>query len=213
MTGDFFHETAKKHDSASTFVAKKALILRSIQFINIMRRIATLFAALLCTAGIFAQTSKLPVVKDIVVVENENTGQAVSVVNIPLDGVNRYFLHVGNMGIGDKIVQIELDPVYRLFIPLGNNITDAVAVMEELKTLYKEPKGTMREIQGSFGPIFPTEETETVQVYRHQPLLANQLQFVIERDGYSRVAYLAKSDYNSLLRGLKMYGKMHKSEL
>ena len=97
-----------------------------------MKRITILFAALLCTAGLFAQSSKLPVVKDIVVIENENTGQAVSVVNIPLDGVNRYFLHVGNMGIGDKIVQIELDPVYRLYIPLGNNITDAVAAMEEL---------------------------------------------------------------------------------
>ena len=170
-----------------------------------MKRITILFAALLCTAGLFAQSSKLPVVKDIVVIENENTGQAVSVVNIPLDGVNRYFLHVGNMGIGD--------PVYRLYIPLGNNITDAVAAMEELKTLYKEPKGTMREIQGSFKPFFPTEETETVQVYRHQPLLTNQLQFVIERDGYQRVAYLAKSDFNSLLRGLKFHGKLYPSEL
>jgi len=179
----------------------------------IMKRITILFAALLCTAGLFAQSSKLPVVKDIVVIENENTGQAVSVVNIPLDGVNRYFLHVGNMGIGDKIVQVEVDPVYRLYIPLGNNITDAVAKMEELKTLYKEPKGTMREIQGSFKPFFPTEETETVQVYRHQPLLTNQLQFVIERDGYQRVAYLAKSDFNSLLRGLKFHGKLYPSEL
>ena len=157
-----------------------------------MKRITILFAALLCTAGLFAQSSKLPVVKDIVVIENENTGQAVSVVNIPLDGV---------------------DPVYRLYIPLGNNITDAVAAMEELKTLYKEPKGTMREIQGSFKPFFPTEETETVQVYRHQPLLTNQLQFVIERDGYQRVAYLAKSDFNSLLRGLKFHGKLYPSEL
>ena len=178
-----------------------------------MKRIATLFAALICTAGIFAQTSKLPVVKEIVSIENENTGETVEVVNIPLDGVNRYFLHVGNMGIGNKTVQINLDPVYRLYIPLGNNITDAVAAMEELKTLYKEPKGTMREIQGSFKPFFPTEETETVQVYRYQPLLTNSLQFVIERDGYERVAHLDKSDFNSLLRGLKLHGKMHKSEL
>ena len=178
-----------------------------------MKKIATLFAALVCTVGLFAQTSKLPVVKEIVSVENDNTGQTVDVVNIPLDGVNRYFLHVGNMGIGNKTVQVELDPVYRLYIPLGNNITDAVAVMEELKTLYKEPKGTLREIQGSFKPFFPTEETETVQVFRYQPLLTNQLQFVIERDGYSLVAYLAKSDFGSLLRGLKMYGKLHKSEL
>lgn len=177
-----------------------------------MKRIATLFAALLCTAGLFAQTSKLPNVKEIVSVEDENSGETVEVVNIPIDGVNRYWLHVGNMGIGNKTVQVELDPVYRLYIPLGNNITDAVAAMEAIKTLYKEPKGTMREVQGSFKPFFPTEETEAVQVYRHQPFLTNQLQFVIERDGYERVAYLSKSDFGTLLRGLKLYGKLHPSE-
>ena len=87
--------------------------------------------------GLFAQTSTLPIVKEIVSIENENTGETMEIVNIPIDGVNRYFLHVGNMGIGDKVVQINLDPVYRLYIPLGNNITDAVAYMEDLKTLFK----------------------------------------------------------------------------
>jgi hypothetical protein len=178
-----------------------------------MKRITSFFIALICTASLFAQNSQLPVVKEIVSITNENTNRTVDVVNIPVDGVNRYFLHVGNMGIGDKVAQIELDPVYRLYIPLGNNITDAVTAMEALNTLYKEPKGTMREIQGSFKPFFPTEETETVQVYRHQPLLTNQLQFVIERDGYSRVAYLDKSDFNSLLNGLKLHGKLYPSEL
>lgn len=120
-----------------------------------MKRITILFAALLCTAGLFAQSSKLPVVKDIVVIENENTGQAVSVVNIPLDGVNRYFLHVGNMGIGDKIVQVEVDPVYRLYIPLGNNITDAVAAMEELKTLYKSPREQCGRSRAASSPSSP----------------------------------------------------------
>lgn len=184
-----------------------------MNIIRTMKRMAFLFAALLCTAGLFAQTSKLPTVTEIVHIENENTGQAVDVVNIPIDGVNHYWLHVGNMGIGDKIVQIELDPVYRLYIPLGNNITDAVAAMEELKTLYQEPKGSMREIRGSFKPFFPTEEFETVQVYKFKLLMENKLQFVIGRDGYDRVAYLAKSDFNSLLSGLKFYGKLHPAEM
>ncbi len=178
-----------------------------------MKKVAILIAALLCTAGLFAQNGKLPIVKEIVSLENGNTGQTVDVVNIPVDGQNRYYLHVGNMGIGDKIVQVELDPVYRLYIPLGNNITDAVATMEDLKTLYKEPKGTMREIQGSFKPFFPTVETETVQVYKFKLLFENKLQFVIERDGFSRVAYLTKSDFNSLLRGLKFHGKLYPSEM
>ena len=178
-----------------------------------MKRIISFLAALLCTAGIFAQTSNLPLIKGIVTIENPNTGRTVDVVNIPVDGVNHYWLHVGNMGIGDKVVQVELDPVDRLYIPLGDNITDAVAAMEGLQTLYKEPKGTMREIHGSFKPFLPGEGLETVQVYRHQPLLTNQLQFVLERDGYERVAYLDKSDFNSLLSGLKFYGKMHPSEM
>lgn len=177
-----------------------------------MKRIATLILALICATGLFAQTSKLPTIKEIISVENENTSETVQIVNIPVDGTNHYWLHVGNMGIGNKTVQIDLDPVYQLYIPLGDNITDAVAYMEELKTLFKEPKGTMREIQGSFKPFFPGEELETIRVYRHQPLLTNQLQFVIERDGYERVAYLSKSDFGTLLRGLKFYGKLHPSE-
>ena len=35
------------------------------------------------------------------------------------------------------LAQIELDPVYRLYIPLGDDITDAVACMEDLRTLLK----------------------------------------------------------------------------
>ena len=71
----------------------------------------------------------------------------------------------------------------------------------------------MSEIQGSFKPFFPTEETETVQVYKFKLLFENKLQFVIERDGYERVAYLPKSEFNSLLRGLKFHGKLYPSEL
>ena len=178
-----------------------------------MKRIATLFAALLCTAGLFAQTSKLPLIKEITSITDENTGKTVTIVNIPVDDVNHYWLDAGNMGIGDKVVQVEVEHIFRLYIPLGDNITDAVAAMEDLKTLYKEPKGTMREIQGSFKPFLPGEGLETVKVYRHQPLLTNQLQFVIERDGYERVAYLDKSNFNSLLSGLKFHGKLYPSEM
>ncbi|MBO4557210.1 MAG: hypothetical protein J5693_01215 [Bacteroidales bacterium] len=177
-----------------------------------MKRIVTLVAALVCSAALFAQTATIPVVKEIVTIENDNTHQMMGVDNIPVDGVNHYYLDVGNMGIGNKIVQIEVDPVYRLYIPLGDNLTDAIKAMEELKTLYKEPKGTMREIQGNFKPFFPTQELETVKVYKHRPFLTNQLQFVIERDGYLRVAYIDRADFNNMLRGVKLYAKLHPSE-
>ena len=178
-----------------------------------MKRIASLIVAVICTTGLFAQTNKIPTIKEIVSIENENTTQAVQIVNIPVDGINHYWLHVGSMGIGNKVIQVELDPFDQLFIPLGDNITDAVAFMEDLKTLFKEPKGTMRVIQGSFKPFFPGENLETIQVYKHKPLLTNQLQFVIERDGYERVAYLSKSDFNALLKGLKFHGKLNPSEM
>lgn len=177
-----------------------------------MKKALSIIFALVCTSLLFAQGGKFPTVKEIVTIEDEDTGRTVDVVNIPVDGVNHYWLHVGTMGIGDKIVQVELDPVYRLYIPLGNNVTEAVACMEDLKTLFKEPNGTMREVQGSFKPFFPGQDMETIQVYRHKFLLSNQLQFVLERDGYLRVAYLGKSEYNSLLRGLKFHGKLHPSE-
>ncbi len=177
-----------------------------------MKRIIAIAVLALACTSLFAQTGKLPTVKELVTIENENTGETVDIVNIPVDGVNHYYLHVGTMGIGNKVVQVNVDPVGRLYIPLGDNITDAIAFMEELKTLFKEPKGTMREIQGSFKPFFPGEDLETVRVYRHQPFLSNQLQFVIERGGYERVTYLDKSEYNSLLRSLKLYVKIHPSE-
>lgn len=96
----------------------------------------------LCAAGLLAQTSKLPTVIDIVSVEDENTGDSVEIVNIPVEGVNYYWLHLGEMGIGNRTVQINLDPFYQLYFPLGENITGAVATMEEIKTLFKEPNGT-----------------------------------------------------------------------
>ncbi|MBR1575075.1 MAG: hypothetical protein IJ654_01360 [Bacteroidales bacterium] len=177
-----------------------------------MKRITFLLAAVFCTASLFAQTSRLPDIREITSVENENTGETVAVVNIPVDSISHYWLHLGNMGIGNKTVQINLDPVYNLYIPLGGSVAEAVATMEELKTLLKEPKGTRRDIQGSFKPFFPSEQLETIQVYKFKLIVENKLQFVLERDGYERVAYLAQSEFNSLLRGLKLYGKIHPSQ-
>ena len=177
-----------------------------------MKRAITVTLLSLACTFLFAQTSKIPVVKEIVSIEDENTGETVEIVNIPLDGVNRYYLDLGTMGIGNRTIQIDVDPIDRLYIPLGNNVTEALAFMGELKTLFKEPKGTMREIQGSFKPFFPGEDLETVKVYRYQPLLTNQLQFVIERDGYERVTHIDKSGFGALVSGLKLHGKMHPSQ-
>jgi hypothetical protein len=38
------------------------------------------------------------------------------------------------------------------------------------------------------------------------------MEFTLEREGYMRTTYIGKGKLNSLMRGLKTYGKMHHLE-
>lgn len=176
-----------------------------------MKKFLIILVSVVSSLGLFAQNSSLPTVLEIVSVDNN--GEVTEIVNIPRDGVNIYYLHVGTMGIGNSIISINIDPVDHLFVPLGNNLTDAIAMMEELKALYKEPKGTTIEIEASFGPFFPSETLQMINVSRYQPLLTNFLAFTLEKDGVSRVAHVRKGDFNSLLSGIKLHGKIHPNEM
>lgn len=157
-----------------------------------------------------AQKSTLPAVIEIVSVEED--GNSTEIVNIPKEGVNHYYLHVGAMGFGNKAISVNLDPVDRLYVPLGSTLAEAISTMEELKTLYKEPKGTSREIQASFGPFLPKDSLKTVKVERYQPLLTNYIAFTLSYGGSERAAHLSKSEFNSLLSGLKLHKKLHPKE-
>ena len=101
----------------------------------------------------------------------------------------------------------------RLFIPLGNDLTTAIGKLEDLKTLYKEPSGTTRIIEGNFAAIFPDDRLEPIEVTRQQVFLTNQLQFVIQKEDHVRAAYMTRSDFNAILSGVKFYGNLHPKEM
>ena len=176
-----------------------------------MKRCILLLIGMITALGLFAQNTSLPMVLDIASVDTD--GKETEVVNIPRDGVNRYYLHVGSMGIGNSIISIDVDPVDRLFVPLGNTLSEAIAKMEGLKALLKEPKGTTIEIEASFAPFFPSDSLQTVKVSRYQPFLTNYLEFSIEQGEYDRIAHMSRGDFNALLSGVKFYGKIHPEEM
>ena len=93
-----------------------------------------------------------------------STEESLEVFNMPIDGVNHYYLSVGHLGIGDDIIQFNIDPIYELFIPLGDTVADAQKFLEELQTLYKGPKGKSIELEGCLAAAFPNENLEKVTV-------------------------------------------------
>ena len=52
-------------------------------------------------------------------------------------------------------------------------------------------------------------EMETVKISFRRPLLTKLLEFSLEREGYVRSAHIGKSDFVSLVRGVKFYRKLH----
>ena len=50
---------------------------------------------------------------------------------------------------------------------------------------------------------------ETVKISFRRPLLSKLLEFSLEREGYIRSAHIGKSDFGSLVRGVKFYHKLH----
>lgn len=176
-----------------------------------MKKLTFILSSLLLCATLSAQSSKIPVILDIASVE-ENDEVTAQVVNIPSEGQNHYFLNLGNMGFGDSIIQIDLDPVYFLYIPLGDNLTDAIAKLEQIRTLCSMKKGESTEIEGTFSPLFPDENIQPITVTRYKPTLGKKLQFSIQKDGYIRATYLSKMDLSSLISTVKLYKKMHKKE-
>lgn len=176
-----------------------------------MKRFIFLLIGMVTATGLFAQNSSIPMVLDIASVDTD--GKETEVVNIPRDGVNCYYLHVGSMGIGNSIISVDVDPIDRLFVPLGNTLSEAILKMEELKALLKEPKGTSIEIQASFGPLFPSDSLQAVKVSRFQPLITNYLEFTINQGEFDRIAHISRADFNALLSGVKFYGKIHPDEM
>ena len=165
------------------------------------------------TVAAFGQGSGIPQILDIVEVENENGRGDLEIFNMPANGVNHYFLSVGNLGMGDDIVQLNFDPLYVLFIPLGDTLEESAATIQKIQDLFKNARGTSFQIQGNFAAGIPGDRLEPVTITYRRILLGKALEFSLQRDGYLRATYVSKSNFSNLNRGLKLYRKLHQKEL
>ena len=168
-----------------------------------------------------AQQTKLPQRLELVTVDLElgdegsllGTEESLEVFNMPVDGVNHYYLSVGHLGIGDDIIQFNIDPIFELFIPIGDTVSEALEFLQGLQALFKGPKNGSTEIEGCLAAAFPNDKLEKVTVTYQKVLLTNLLAFSVEREGYTRATHIPKSQFNSLVKSLKFYRKLHPKEL
>ena len=123
-----------------------------------------------------------------------------------------YWLSVGHLGIGGNIVQLNFDPVYELFIPLGDTLDEAIGKMEELKAFYKAPRLATKEVKGCLAAVSPNENLETVTLTSRRLLGSKIVEFSVKRDDFIRANYINKSNFGSLLTGVKLYKKLHPNE-
>ena len=165
--------------------------------------------AVILPLALSAQQKKLPVIDEIVEVEDSNGDSVLDVFAHNKDGKTVIYLNVGNLGIGDNVVQLLFDPVYKLYIPLGETFTEAMESLTEMQRLFKAEPGTVTEYTGNFAPLAPTSELESVKVTTRKGLVSRQLEFALEREGYIRATHVSKSDFSNLMANLKLNKKLY----
>ena len=188
-----------------------------------MKKIFLLISLLVWSVSAIAQGAlqKIPQRLEIVTVDLElgdegsflSTEENLEVFNMPIEGVNHYFLSVGHLGIGDDVIQFNINPLFELFIPLGDSLSEAQEYLLELQALYKGPKGKSIEIEGCLALGYPNGDMEKVRVTYQKVLLTNVLEFRVERQDCILATHIPKTEFGSLVRGLKIYRKLHKKEL
>ena len=184
-----------------------------------MKKLFLLISLLVWSAAAIAQG--IPQRLELVTVDLElgdedsllSTEENLEVFNMPIDGVNHYYLSVGHLGLGDDIIQFNIDPLFELFIPIGDTVAEAMEYLEKLQALYKGPKGISTEIEGCLALAFPNENLEKVTVTYQKVVVTNLLEFRVDREGYTRATHIPRSQFNALIRSLKIYRKLHPKEL
>lgn len=177
-----------------------------------MKRFFFTLVLVFATIVSFGQQSKIPQRLEIAEVEINNGDVNLEVFKVPSDDGLRYFLSVGNLGIGDDVVQIQFDPIFELFIPLGNSLAEAMETLAQLQSVYKKTPGDSVEVEGCLALAFPNENRESVKVTCRKYLLRRMLEFSVEREGYIRSTHIYKSDFSSLMTSMKIYRKIHPKE-
>ena len=179
----------------------------------IKKAICSLLLAGVCILSC-AQMPRIPQRLALVEIDSEIAGnmEHLEVFNMPENGVNQYFLALGHLGFGDEIVQVLFDPVSELFIPLGGTVAEALETMQRMQDLFTGEPGNSIELQGCLNIAFPNNERENVKITYMKPLLSRILRFSVQREGYIRATHIQRSDFNSLVNGVKIYGKLHPKE-
>ena len=175
-----------------------------------MKRIISLLLTLAVTVTSFGQDKMLRQRLEISQIEINDGQLNLEVFQMQDNG--HYYLSVGHLGIGDNVVQINIDPIFELFIPLGETLTDAIDALEQLKEFYKETPGTSMEVNGCLCAAYPNDEWEPVTVTSRKFVLTKLLEFSVKRDDFVRATHIPKSDFNSLVGGVKLYKKIHPNE-
>lgn len=172
-----------------------------------MRKILSFAFAILMATAAFAQNPILRQRLEIAEFEREENGTHIEVFQMQDNG--KYYLSVGNLGVGTDFVQIQFDPVFELFIPLGETLSEAIETMEGMKEFYKMSRKETKIIEGCLSALYPNEKFEPVKVTRRQMLTERLLEFSLEYEGIVRATYLNKAEFSTLLSGLKFYKKLH----
>ena len=123
-----------------------------------------------------------------------------------------YWLSVGHLGIGGDIIQLNFDPVYELFIPLGSTMEEAIETMTDLKAFFKTPRLTTKQVKGCLAAMYPNDNMETVTLTSRRLLGSKIVEFSVRRDDLIRANYINKSNFGSLLNGVKFYKKLHPNQ-
>ena len=174
----------------------------------------TLTVLLLVAVATVAFAQKIPQRLEIASVDLEVVGieEHLDVFNMPEENGNHYYLSVGHLGIGNNIIQLDFDPLYELFFHIGDSLDEAIEALEQLKGLFKAEKGTQIEMQGCLAIGFPNDKVEKVNVTYQKIIFTKVLEFSIDREEYTRATHSPKSEFNSLVSGVKFYKKLHPSE-
>lgn len=119
----------------------------------------------------------------------------------------RFYLSVGNLGVGDNVIQIQFDPLFELFLEIGETLSQAEATLYKIQDMYNQEEGTSMQLNGSLAVGFPNKDIEPVTITRKSFMLTKYLEFSVVRDGYIRATSISKSDFNSLMLTYKMNRK------
>lgn len=180
----------------------------------IMKRLIVTLALLAVTALAFAQKS--PLLKtwvEIAQVE-ENDNIVLEVFYIYDDVPRQYYLCLGSLGVGNELIQFGVDPVDLLFLPLGGNLDEVILSLQEIKELYKMPKGESTQVDGYFSLLAPSGDLIPITVTSRRLIFSKLLEFSIpdSTQDLVRATYVDKCNFNSLLGSVKFYKKLHPTE-